>query len=115
MNDDVLVINGPNLNLLGIRQPGIYGSQSLESIIQDLETKAALEGVIIRSMQSNAEFHLIDFLNSNYLELSRGCQKIAGIIINPGAFSHTSVAIRDAIEMFVEEKVPVVRGKFGLT
>lgn len=85
---NILVIHGPNLNLLGTREPGIYGSMTMEDINRAL-IKAA-EGHSVRSFQSNHEGALIDAVQE-----ARGWAD--GIIINPGGYTHTSVALRDAI------------------
>lgn len=86
----VLVLNGPNLNMLGKREPEIYGSLSLDNIIDNLIKSADSSVVNIQHLQSNAEHVLID-------EIHNAFEKIDFIIINPGAFTHTSVALRDAI------------------
>jgi len=86
----ILVINGPNLNLLGKREPGIYGGKSLEEINGALATLAAGNGTELEFFQSNAEGALVDAIQN-------AAGRFAGIIINPAAYTHTSVAIRDAI------------------
>lgn len=86
----ILVINGPNINLLGRREPGIYGSQSLESINNSLREAARTLPAELEFVQSNSEGGLVDAIQSAF-----GC--FDGIIINPAAYTHTSVAIRDAI------------------
>ncbi|WOD41776.1 type II 3-dehydroquinate dehydratase [Nodosilinea sp. E11] len=86
----VQVIHGPNLNLLGLREPTIYGRQTLDSINQTLEAEAATLGVTLASFQSNSEGALVDCIQATFGEKD-------GILINPGAYTHTSVAIRDAI------------------
>jgi 3-dehydroquinate dehydratase-2 len=87
----VLVLNGPNLNLLGTREPDVYGSTTLAQIIQMLESEATALGHRLEHYQSNAEHELIDRIH-----LARE-QGIAWIIINPGALTHTSIALRDAL------------------
>jgi 3-dehydroquinate dehydratase-2 len=87
---NLLVINGPNLNMLGKREPETYGHQSLEQINADLDQYAASLGINISHVQSNAEHVLIDNIHSAF-------NKIDFIVINPGAFTHTSVALRDAL------------------
>ena len=87
----VLVLHGPNLNLLGTREPGHYGRMTLADIDRMLADKAAAAGVILSSFQSNAEAALIERIHA-----ARSGQ-IAAIIINPAAYTHTSVAIRDAL------------------
>ena len=87
---DILVVNGPNLNLLGNREPEIYGSMSLDDIIGRLSKRAGKVGTSITPFQSNDEGALIDFIQQN-------CNGATGMIINPGAFTHYSIALRDAI------------------
>jgi 3-dehydroquinate dehydratase-2 len=86
----LLLVNGPNLNLLGSRQPEIYGSTTLAQIEQQVVEAAAEHGFDVRVVQSNHEGVLIDAIHAARADC-------AGIIINPGAYSHTSVAIRDAL------------------
>ncbi len=86
----VLLLNGPNLNLLGEREPAIYGSETLESIIRRAAEFAQSLGIELRHLQSNHEGALIDALHE-----ARGWA--AGVILNAGAYTHTSVALRDAI------------------
>jgi len=86
----VLVLNGPNLNMLGKREPEIYGSQTLNEIITQLTQQAQTKEVCLSHVQSNAEHVLIDAIHQAF-------QKIDFIIINPAAFTHTSVALRDAL------------------
>lgn len=87
------VINGPNLNLLGQRQPEIYGHETLADVEQSCHAAAAENGATVRFLQSNAEFQLIDWIHE--------ARKDAfGIVINPGAFTHTSIAILDALNAF---------------
>ena len=84
------VLHGPNLNLLGSREPGIYGQTALATIDADLAERAAAAGHQLESFQSNAEHALVD-----RIQAARG--NIDFILINPAAFTHTSVAIRDAL------------------
>ena len=84
----VLLINGPNLNLLGRREPGHYGHQTLTTIVDELTRNATQAGVTLEHIQSNAEYQLIDAIHATDAQF---------IIINPAAFTHTSVALRDAI------------------
>jgi 3-dehydroquinate dehydratase-2 len=86
----ILVLHGPNLNLLGTREPDIYGSQTLDDINQRLEAAAAGRGATLEILQSNHEGVLIDAIHA-------AIGRADGIIINPGGLSHTSVALRDAI------------------
>ena len=86
----ILVLNGPNLNMLGKREPEIYGKQSLEEIMSSLQLQAKSKDVELSYFQSNAEYALIDTIHSAF-------QSIDFIIINPAALTHTSVALRDAL------------------
>ncbi|OBU15835.1 type II 3-dehydroquinate dehydratase [Photobacterium aquimaris] len=86
----ILLINGPNLNLLGLREPDHYGQQTLTQLVQKLTTTAVDLGVVLEHIQSNAEHELIDAIHQAHA-------KVDFIIINPAAFTHTSVAIRDAL------------------
>lgn len=90
MAKKIAVINGPNLNLLGTREPEIYGSVSLEQIIKDLGKSAASSGYSIVHFQSNAEGELVD-------AIQKAGAECAGILINAGAYTHTSIALHDAI------------------
>jgi len=87
----ILVINGPNLNLLGTREPDIYGSLTLAEINDQMNQLAATHSVELESFQSNAEHEIIDCIQA------AGKDGINFILINPAAFTHTSVAIRDAM------------------
>jgi len=87
---NVLLLNGPNLNMLGKREPAIYGSKTLQNIVDELSVQAQGLGLRLSHVQSNAEHVLIDTIHD-----AMGKQDF--IIINPGAFTHTSVAIRDAL------------------
>ena len=86
-----LLINGPNLNLLGKRDPEIYGSEDLTSIVRELEKYAVQGGDTISAFQSNHEGEILDFIHQHGF-------KAHGMIINPGALTHYSYALRDAIE-----------------
>jgi 3-dehydroquinate dehydratase-2 len=87
----VLLLNGPNLNLLGTREPAVYGTDTLESIEQRAAAVARETGHELIAFQSNAEHELIERIHR------AGAEGVAFLIINPGAFTHTSVALRDAI------------------
>ena len=86
----ILVIHGPNLNLLGTREPEVYGSQTLADINAHLVTIAAELGVVLSHVQNNIEGELV-----NAIHAARG--KVDAIVINPAAYTHTSVALRDAL------------------
>lgn len=87
----ILVLHGPNLNLLGTREPDIYGAQTLEDIDRGLKDQARSAGHEIESVQSNAEHELVDAVQR------AGAEGVRFIVINPAAFTHTSVALRDAL------------------
>lgn len=87
----ILVLNGPNINMLGIREPGIYGKQSFSDLLALLDATAIEEGIEIEQYQSNHEGDLVDKIQQAY-----GCTD--GIVINPAAYTHTSVAILDALK-----------------
>ena len=87
----VLLLNGPNLNLLGTREPGIYGAETLESIERRAAEVAREAGHELSAFQSNAEHELIDRIHG------APADGVAFLVFNPGAFTHTSVALRDAI------------------
>ena len=88
---DILILHGPNLNLLGTREPQHYGQDRLQDIDQRLHNLAATNGLLAQSYQSNAEHELIDRVHQ------AGADNSAFIIINPAGFTHTSVALRDAL------------------
>jgi len=87
----VLVLNGPNLNMLGVREPGLYGRATLDEINAMLAERARALGVEISCFQSNAEAEIVEHIHG---ALRAG---VDGIVINPAAFTHTSIAIRDAL------------------
>ena len=87
-----LIINGPNLNLLGRREPGIYGENSYESLCRRLKEFAAAHGSTAECVQSNHEGALVDAIQQAYFD------HVDGIIINPAAYTHTSVALLDAVK-----------------
>ena len=86
----ILILNGPNLNLLGVREPEVYGHTTLDDIVSGLATQAAAAGATIQHMQSNSEGALVDALHAARTSAD-------GVVFNPGAYTHTSVALRDAI------------------
>lgn len=88
----ILVLNGPNLNLLGLREPAIYGRETLEQILERVFAEAERLGVVLVCRQSNSEGELVTSIQDAQQE---GC---SGIVINPAAYTHTSIALRDAIK-----------------
>ena len=86
-----LIINGPNINLLGLREPGIYGTRSYADLVAFIEKAASEAGVEARCFQSNSEGAIVD-------EIQRAYGQFDGIVINPAAYTHTSVAIPDALK-----------------
>ncbi len=91
-----LIINGPNLNLLGTREPLVYGAQSLADVEQLCERACLANGLVLDFRQSNHEGVLIDWIQEAGREQAAG--KLAGVILNAGAYTHTSVALHDAIK-----------------
>lgn len=96
----IYVLNGPNLNLLGKRQPQIYGHETLADVEQSCRAVAEELGCEIRFLQSNREYEIIDWIHE-------AREDAAGIVINPAAFSHTSVAVLDALNTFEGKVVEV--------
>lgn len=88
----ILVINGPNLNFLGIREPNVYGKETYKDLCDLIENYVADKNVEIEIYQSNHEGDLVDRIQQAYFD------KVEGIIINPGAYTHTSIAILDALK-----------------
>lgn len=88
----ILVMNGPNLNMLGIRQPEIYGHETYEDLCSMIRTEADTLGVQVTFFQSNHEGALVDAIQQAYFD------HVDGIVINPGAYTHTSVALLDAVK-----------------
>jgi len=99
--DTVFVLNGPNLNLLGTREPDIYGSDTLDDIAGQLEDRARELDLTIDMRQSNHEGHLVDWLHEAQ------ARKARAVILNAGAFTHTSVAVHDAIKGIVNPVIEV--------
>jgi len=98
----ILMINGPNLNMLGAREPALYGATTLQSIVADLETTASAgrPALAVKAFQSNHEGGLIDFLQAEGANA-------AGVIVNAGAFTHYSYAIRDALATLATLSIPI--------
>ena len=99
MSQPILILNGPNLNMLGRREPHIYGHTTLKQVVEMCAARAKSRGHGIAFHQSNREYELIEWIQGG---MDGGC---AGIIINPAAFTHTSVAILDALTMV---KSPII-------
>jgi len=97
----ILVINGPNLNFIGIREKAVYGTKDYNYLLGLLEEKAKTAGLIIETFQSNSEGEIIDRIQKAYYD------KVDGIIINPGAYTHYSYAIRDALASIDVPKIEV--------
>ena len=87
----ILVINGPNINMVGIREPGIYGKQTFQDLLALIDETARQENLEIEQFQSNHEGAIVDIIQEAY-------GKVDGIVINPAAYTHTSVAILDALK-----------------
>ena len=87
----ILVINGPNLNMLGIREPGIYGSETYATLLDNISARAKKRGVSVDFFQSNHEGALVDRIQEAFGSTD-------GIVINPGAYTHTSIALLDALK-----------------
>lgn len=98
MNRNILVIHGPNLNMLGTREPGTYGSVNLDSINASIAEKCRQAGIEVDIFQSNHEGSIVD-------RIQTAVNACDGLIINPAAYTHTSIAIRDAVLML---DVPVI-------
>ena len=88
---NILVINGPNLNMLGIREPDIYGKHTYDDLLDMIRAEASRLGVVVKFVQSNHEGALVDAIQAAYGTAD-------GIVINPGAYTHTSVALLDAVK-----------------
>lgn len=87
----ILVINGPNLNMLGVREPDIYGKETYETLLEKIRTHCEKRGVEVSFYQSNHEGDLVDAIQGAYGVMD-------GIVINPGAYTHTSIALLDAVK-----------------
>ena len=88
----ILVLNGPNLNMLGIREPDIYGSSTYDDLIKMITAHCEGKGIEVKCLQSNHEGDLVDYIQQAFFD------KVDGIVINPGAYTHTSVALLDALK-----------------
>ncbi len=88
----ILVLNGPNLNMLGIREPDIYGKDTYSDLVNLIEEYCKNKGIEVKCLQSNHEGDLVDYIQQAFFD------KTDGIVINPGAYTHTSVALLDALK-----------------
>ena len=88
----ILVLNGPNLNMLGIREPDIYGASTYDDLVDLIISHCESKGIEVKCLQSNHEGDLVDYIQQAYFD------KTDGIVINPGAYTHTSVALLDALK-----------------
>ena len=88
----LLILNGPNLNLLGIREPAIYGYETFADLCERIEAYAKTKGIDVRLVQSNHEGDLVDAIQQAYFD------GLDGIVLNPGAYTHTSIALLDALK-----------------
>lgn len=100
MGERIYLLNGPNLNLLGQRQPEIYGRDTLDDIAETCKKVAVAQGMTLKAFQSNSEGQLIDWVHE-------ARQNADAIIINPGAYSHTSIALLDALNTFEGKVIEV--------
>ena len=96
----IMIINGPNLNMVGIREKNIYGKQSFHDMIEMIKEEGKKRGIETDCRQSNHEGDLVDWIQEAYFE------KYDGIVINPGAYTHTSIALADAVKAIAP--IPVV-------
>ena len=101
MNSTVFVLNGPNLNLLGTREPDVYGADTLDDIARRLSDRAGELGLEVDMRQSNHEGHLIDWLHE------AAAAGVRAVILNPGGYTHTSVALRDAVSAIATPVIEV--------
>ena len=104
----ILILNGPNINMLGIREPGVYGTQTFKDLLHLLQDTADTLGVEIEQYQSNHEGDLIDWMQEfggNIAKAVYDSEGVMGIVLNAGGYTHTSVALRDAVAC---SQVPVV-------
>lgn len=97
----ILVLNGPNLNMLGIREPDIYGSSTYDDLVNLITSHCEKKGIEVNCLQSNHEGDLVDYIQRAFFD------KVDGIVINPGAYTHTSVALLDALKAVMIPAVEV--------
>lgn len=97
----ILVLNGPNLNMLGIREPNIYGKETYQDLCEKIEQYASCKGIEVVIKQSNYEGELVTWIQNAYFD------HVDGIVINPGAYTHTSIALLDALKSVSIQTVEV--------
>lgn len=104
----VLLLNGPNLGLLGRRQPELYGRTTLAEVEEDLRARCRAAGVAFEAFQHDVEGELVARIGRAFLAHEEGTIPLAGVIFNPGAYTHTSIALRDACALIAGVGVPLV-------
>lgn len=108
MTKQLCLVNGPNLGLLGMRDPARYGTTTLKEIEASVKQLCEKNGVELVAYQNDVEGNLIQFLNEQFVKHTKGTTKIVGVIVNPGGYGHTSVALRDSLENISMAKIPVI-------
>ncbi|NBX17453.1 MAG: type II 3-dehydroquinate dehydratase [Proteobacteria bacterium] len=104
----ILLIHGPNLGLLGRREPKIYGHETQEDLLERVRRECTPEKYEVELVQSNHEGVVLDVLNQLVRDFHAGSSPVGGILINAGAWTHTSIALRDALSMVQETGLPVI-------
>ncbi|MEY3903904.1 MAG: 3-dehydroquinate dehydratase [Pseudomonadota bacterium] len=104
----ILLIHGPNLGLLGRREPKIYGHETQEDLLERVKRECSPSRYEVELVQSNHEGVVLDVLNQIVRDHHAGNSPVGGILINPGAWTHTSIALRDALSMVQETGLPVI-------
>lgn len=104
----ILLIHGPNLGLLGRREPHVYGHETQEDLLERVKRECSASQFEVELVQSNHEGVVLDVLNQIVRDHYAGSSPVGGILINPGAWTHTSIALRDALSMVQETGLPVI-------
>lgn len=104
----ILLIHGPNLGLLGRREPKIYGHETQEDLLERVKRECPTAQYEVELVQSNHEGAVLDVLNQIVRDYHAGNSPVGGILINPGAWTHTSIALRDALSMVKDTGLPVI-------
>ncbi|MEN9824920.1 MAG: type 3-dehydroquinate dehydratase [Pseudomonadota bacterium] len=104
----ILLIHGPNLGLLGRREPNIYGHETQDDLLERVKRECSASQFEVELVQSNHEGVVLDVLNQIVRDHHAGSSPVGGILINPGAWTHTSIALRDALSMVQETGLPVI-------